>query len=370
MTEAHGIVYAYETASALGGLTANRTSASLPIGGRYRLIDFTLSALVCAGVRDVGVIMQRDYQSLLDHLGSGKDWDLSRRGGGLRLLPPFGLPDSHTGNYRGRMEALGAVESYIRDIRQKLVILVRGNLCANVDLRAALRTHLESGAEVTAVCSAEEPALRCHRFFPGEDGFASRLLCAAEKEAGGLASLEIYIISKALLLEWIVQCQAEARLHFHRDAMMDWLARGGRVKLYIHPGYARRIETVAGYYSASQAMLDARVRASLFPAERPIRTKERADVSTYYGEQAVARNCLVADGCYIEGEVENCVLFRGVHVERGARLRGCVVMQDTCIGRDTTLAYVIADKNVRIGERMTLAGGPGLPLVLPKNSIL
>ena len=370
MTEAHGIIYAYETGSALGELTTSRTSSSLPIGGRYRLIDFMLSAMVCAGVRDVGVIMQRDYQSLLDHLGSGKDWDLSRRGGGLRLLPPFGLPDSQTGEYRGRMEALAAVESYVRDIRQETIILSRGNLCANIDLREALQRHFAAGAEVTAICSESEPARRCHRFFPEADGFARRLLCASGRESGGLASLEVYIISKTLLLNWIQRCRGEARLHFHRDAMMGWLAHGGQVNVYVHPGFGRLIETVEGYYAASQEMLKREVRASLFPPERPIRTKERADVSTYYGEKAVIRNCLVADGCYIEGELDDCILFRGVHVEAGARLRGCVVMQDTRVGAGATLAYVVADKNVCVGERMTLAGNQKLPLVLPKNSAL
>ncbi len=370
MTDVQGLIYAYETESALGELTTHRTSASLPVGGRYRLIDFILSNMVSAGIRDVGVIMQRDYQSLLDHLGSGKAWDLSRRSGGLRLLPPFGLPDSHTGDYRGRMEALGAVESYVRDIRSETVLLAPGNLLANIDLGAAIDAHMRSGAAVTAVCSDGEPAQRCHRYFPDADGLSSKLLCSVDGENGGVASTEVYLIRRELLLEMIDRCHTQAKLHFHRDALLEWMAAGNRVNIYVHKGFARLIETVRDYYSANMELLQPKTQASVFPPSRPIRTKERADVSTYYGEESRVRNCMVADGCYIEGEIEDCVLFRGVHVEKGARLRGCIVMQDSVIGRDSLLRWVIVDKDARFGRGLTLSSRPELPLVVPKGSVL
>ncbi len=135
-------------------------------------------------------------------------------------------------------------------------------------------------------------------------------------------------------------------------------------------GYAVRVDTVADYFAASMDMLDPAARASLFPAERPVRTKERADVSTYYGEHAHVENCLVADGCFIEGTVTDCILFRGVRVARGAHLSRCIVMQDTCIAADAILQYVIADKNVRIGPAVTLTGCEALPIVIPKGSEL
>ncbi len=370
MTDVQGIIYAYETDSALGELTTHRTSASLPVGGRYRLIDFILSNMVSAGMRDVGVIMQRDYQSLLDHLGSGKAWDLSRRSGGLRLLPPFGLPESHTGDYRGRMEALSAVESYVRDIRHENVLLAAGNLLANIDLHEALAAHIRSGAAVTAVCSDGEPAPRTHRYFPESDGFSSRLLCSVGQESGGVASLEAYFIKRELILEMIERCHTQAKLHFHRDALLDWMSGGNRVNVYVHKGFARLIETVGGYYSANMELLRPQTQASIFPPSRPIRTKERADVSTYYGEESRACNCMVADGCYIEGDIEDCVLFRGVRVEKGAQLRGCIVMQDSVIGRNTLLKSVIVDKDARLGAGLTLAARPELPLVVPKGSVL
>ena len=147
----HGIIFAYNASSALGSLVTERTAASLPFCGRYRLIDFALSSLRNAGVFDVGVIMQRDYQSLLDHIGSGKDWDMDRRIGGLRMLPPFGLPEYHTGNYTGTIEALNAVSTYISDVKEKYIVMMHGNLAANLDLGDVIESHIKSGADITRV---------------------------------------------------------------------------------------------------------------------------------------------------------------------------------------------------------------------------
>jgi len=368
----HGIIYAYESSPGLGALVSRRTSASMPFAGRYRLIDFTLSSMVNAGIRDVGVIMQRDYQSLLDHLGSGKDWDLSRRSGGLKLLPPFGLPDSHFGEYKGNMEALSAMRSYINGIKDNTIVLSRGDLTANVNLDRALSAHERSGARVTAICSKTPPRERHHRFVPDGDSLTSReLLCSHTGADGpGYASLEVYIIQRKLLLELISHCITGAHLHFHRDALTWYLQSSGHIGIYLHEGYARQIATVRDYYSASMEILSDKVRAQLFPASHPIRTKERADVSTYYGQGARAKNSLLADGCFIEGELENCVVFRGVRVERGAVLKNCIIMQDTVIEAGANLNYVISDKDTVVTKDRSLAGSPTLQLVVPKGSVV
>lgn len=365
----HGIIYTLGSDSALGQLVASRNSASIPFGGRYRLIDFALSAMVNAGVRDVGVIMERDYQSLLDHLSSGKDWDLSRRRGGLRLLPPFGLPEAHSGHFGGCMEALRSVSSYIRDIRQEDIVLSSGDWVANVDLAAAAELHSRTGAEITAVCETSTPSFAHHRLVPGPDGFARQLLFSpGDKPGEGLASTEIYIIKKELLLSLMDYCSDGRRIHFHRDALAHFLDQGGRMAIYVHEGWFRRIASVRDYYNASMEMFQPEKCGELFPrGERPIRTKERAEASTYYGDEAKAQNCLVADGCYVEGELKNCILFRGVHVEKGARLENCVIMQDTFVGEGARLLNVISDKDCTVTAGCFLAGSQRIPIVIPKG---
>lgn len=208
MSDFHGIIFAYGAVPELGELVRRRTASSLPFCGRYRLIDFPLSSLMNAGIHDVGVIMRRDYQSLLDHLASGKDWDMGRRIGGLRMLPPFGLPEYHQGNYNGTIEALNAVSTYINDISAKYIVMMHGNTAANIDLRAAIRGHLDSGAEITAICTDTVLDYKHHRYIVDADGFARRMIFNQIADGEGAASLEAYIISKQLLLDMMKACAA------------------------------------------------------------------------------------------------------------------------------------------------------------------
>lgn len=369
MSEFHGIVFAYSSTPELGNLVRTRTCASLPFCGRYRLIDFALSSMRNAGIYNVGVIMQRDYQSLLDHLGSGKDWDMSRRHGGLRMLPPFGLPEYHTGAYSGTVEALNAVSTYVRNIKEKYVVLMHGNLAANLDLEDICRRHEKSGAGITAVCTREPLDYIHHCFIPGADGFAERMLFDRTGAGGeGFASLEAYVISKELLVELMDKCRANNRRHFHRDAVGDYLSSGGKTAIYIHEGYGKRIMSTEAYFRASMDMLCGDKRAALFPTDRPVRAKSHEDVSTYYGENARSVNSLVADGCIIEGEVENCIISSGCRVEKGAKLRDCIIMRGCVIGEGVSLSCVIADKYTEVTPGQALAGSERLPLVIPKHS--
>lgn len=370
MIDLHGIIYAYHSYAALNELVTLRTSASLPFCSRYRLIDFALSSMSNAGIRDVGVVMQKNYQSLLDHLEGGKDWDLSRGSGGLSLMPPYGMHDSDKGEYRGCMEALGAMRSYIRKIKQNHIVLFRGDLAINIDLKKVYSQHISTGADLTAVCADKsfDSGSDGIRFIPDEGGiFARNMHFRHTNSREGLSSTEVYIIRKSLLLELLDWSQANGRLHFHRDAVSHYLRNGGSIGLYVHNGYASRICSIADYYGANLDMLNPKFKSDLFPEDRPVYTKGRSSVSTYYSESAKVKNSLVADGCYIEGELENCVLFRGVKVEKGASLKNCVILQDTIVGENARLSCLIADKNVIFGSGVTLTGNEILPITVPKG---
>ena len=247
MSEVHGIVYAYRSSARLGDLTRWRTNASLPFCGRYRLIDFALSSLSNAGVHSVGVIMQRDYQSLLDHLGSGKAWDLSRRSGGLHLLPPFGA--NTRGDYAGTAEALNAVISYVRAIPESEIVLMPADVVCNLDLAAAIAQHEAGGCGITAICRDGDVTGEHHRFLTDAHGRVTKLITSAAPDAG-LTSMEAYIVNKDVLLAMLDLCAQENRAFFHRDALFSYLARGGTMDVFLHRGYAVRVDTVADYFSA------------------------------------------------------------------------------------------------------------------------
>ncbi len=371
MTDMHGLVYAFHSSPELGALTIPRTASSLPFGGRYRLIDFILSSMTNAGVRDVGVIMQKSYQSLLDHIRGGQAWDMARMEGGLTMLPPFGAVGNDGTEYRDSLQALTAIRTYITRIKQKYVVVGRGNLLANIDLTAAYDSHIESGCEITAICGEHVPNFVHHRFTVDENNIADEILCVqTDSINGGVTSLEVYIMSKEILLELIDHCNAHSYIHFHREGLKWMMSAGKKVNVYMHNGYNRYINTVQEYFKASTDMFDREIREEVFTYDRPIKTRETADVSTYYSDGASVKNCLIADGCKISGTLENCIVFRGSVVEKGAVLKNCIVMQFCTIGQNSNIQNLICDKSVTVTADTFLTGSPVLPHIIPKDTKL
>ena len=363
----HGIIFSYEKHNGLGELTANRTPSSVPFAGRYRIIDFILSSMVNAGITDVGVVLHGNYQSLLDHLGSGKDWDLSRKHGGLRLLPPFEAPRGLDG-FRGKMEALASIRSYLEGIRQSHVVLADSDLIINIPLQDVYQAHLASGADITAVCTSNVNSEGDVTFFRLDDaGRVRDTLFPLRDRTGSFRSLEIYILSKDLLLNLVEECMSHDQVSF-RSAVLQSRADSLHIQSYVWDGYAAQIRSLNEYYSRSLELLDPSIRREVFPAQRPVHTKERNDASTYVDPAGTCCNCLVADGCTIEGTVENSILFRGVSVAKGAEVKNCILMQDVTISRDAVLQHIIADKDVEITDSRTLMGGPSYPTVIAKGS--
>lgn len=367
MNDLHGILFAYRSDANLGELTRPRNTCSLPFGGRYRLIDFMLSNCVNAGITDVGVVVHQSYQSLLDHLGSGKDWDLSRKHGGLRLLPPFASGGTR-GGFRGKMEALAGVRSYLEGIRQSHVVLADSDLIINIPLQDVYQAHLASGADITAVCTSNVDSDCDVTFFRLDgEGRVGEVLFPLRDRTGCYRSLEIYVLSKQLLLDLVDECMSHDQTSF-RGAVLQAKASSLHIHSYVWDGYAAQIRSLKEYYTRSLELLDPAIRREVFPAARPIHTKERNDASTYLDPTGACCNSLVADGCTIEGTVENSILFRGVSVERGAEVKNCILMQDVTVSRDAVLHHVIADKNVEIADARTLMGHENYPMVIAKDS--
>ena len=363
----HGIIFSYEKHNGLGELTAGRTPSSVPFAGRYRIIDFILSSMVNAGITDVGVVLHGNYQSLLDHLGSGKDWDLSRKHGGLRLLPPFEQTRGLDGA-RGKVEALAGVRSYLADIRQSHVVLADSDLIINIPIQDVYQAHLASGADITAVCTSSVDSEGDVTFFRlDKSGRVKDTLFPLRDRTGCHRSLEIYILSKELLLELVDECMSHDQVSF-RGAVLQAKADSLKIQSYVWDGYAAQIRSLNEYYRRSLELLDPSIRRELFPAARPVHTKERNDASTYVDPAGTCCNCLVADGCTIEGTVENSIIFRGVSVAKGAEVKDCILMQDTVISRDAVLHHVISDKNVEVMESRTLMGHDNYPMVIAKDS--
>ncbi|MEA5050538.1 MAG: glucose-1-phosphate adenylyltransferase subunit GlgD [Oscillospiraceae bacterium] len=371
--KALGILFANMHDSNMGELTKARSMGSLPFGGRYRLIDFSLSSLVGAGVTKVGVIAKSNYHSLMDHLGNGREWDLARKNEGLSILPPYrGAQESET-LYHGRIQALHNALYYIRSSAVSYVVLSDCDHVANVDLSAALDFHESTGADVTMICydrppDAGEPMKSCVVLRPDADGRVRDMMIDRYEE-GCVLSMNMFIVGKDKLVEMIEEAMSRMLVFFERDVLLKNIDTLD-IRCFLHKGFVRRIYSLRSYREANMALLDRNNLQELFDPRHPVYTKVRDEAPVRYGLNASVRNCLVADGCVIEGTVENCVLFRGARIAAGAHVENSILMQGTEIGDGASLDCVITDKTVRVSPGRTLCGHSTYPLYIAKASVV
>lgn len=366
-----GIIFAND--ANLGELSHKRTVGSIPFGGRYRQIDFHLSNMAAAGVRHLGIISRQNYQSLMNHIGSGEEWGLALEEGGLEFLTPYAM--SHNHSYRGKVESLFHAMSFLDyGPDDEYVIMADSAILCNIDLHSVLRSHIASGRDITVVTKA------------GIANGSKQLDLAIKLDAAGeiadmavdyvapaeyLASMDLFVISKQFLRERIQECIARNLYHMDRDLVLGGWQKGAlSVNVYIFPGLALFNETVEEYFRNTLSMLDGRTRHDLFYYNHPVYTKVRDRVPSYYGEGSSIDNCMVADGCILEGNARNCVLFRQVALMGNASIENCVIMNDTVIGEDCKLEYVILDKDVVVRAGTRLIGTPTRPIIIKRGEIV
>ncbi|WP_099204440.1 glucose-1-phosphate adenylyltransferase subunit GlgD [Scatolibacter rhodanostii] len=365
-TNVIGILFAYVHEERIRSLTENRVMASVPFGGRYRLVDFALSNMVNSGINQVGVVTEENYQSLMDHLGSGKAWDLSRKTKGLSLLPPFGAKISRT---EGKVESLSTIKRFLHAATEEYVLLSDCDIVANIDYRELYDFHTKNDADITVVYRhGNSPDTDKNTVFTIDPSNVVREIylkrgCHFDCNYG----MGMYLIAKEKLIELVDDCMSRNLYDFDRDIIQRGV-KDMKICAYEFTGAAYPITSFEAYFNASMALMDPKVRSQLFVPSRPVYTKVRDDMPTRYGLGSVIQNSFVADGCVVEGEVENCVLFRGVKVKKGARLKNCVIMQDTIVGENSRLDFVVADKNVEFTDNATIMGHTTYPVYIVKGS--
>ena len=363
-----GIIFCdhYDTKALKNDLVYSRTPASLPFGGRYRLIDFTLSSMVNANIDEIGVICKENYGSLVDHIGNGQDWDLNRRKGGIKMLTPLARPESTHSISRGRLDALKAVKGYIADNSYEWVVFAFGGSVANIDLDAMLEQHIADKAYLT-IAYADIPAGAGELLMDVEkDHTVSAIHYQKTAATQGRYALATAIMKKADLLDFLEEAEDNDYSHLNRELIQKQLDTK-KICGYFHKGFARIVDTVDEYYKANMDMLNTDKRNELFDADRPVYTKVKDSVPTIYDFGAAASNCLIADGCVIKGIVKNSILFRDVVVEEGAIVENAILMQKTKVGKGAKISHIIADKNVTISAQTELRGAAGLPIVIGKG---
>ncbi|MDY5476551.1 MAG: glucose-1-phosphate adenylyltransferase subunit GlgD [Enterocloster clostridioformis] len=371
-----GILFPNSYDSLVPDLVSERLMASIPFASRYRLVDFILSSMANCGIDNISLIVRRNYHSLMDHLGSGREWDLTRKNGGLNLVPPFA--EKTVSIYNGRVEALASILDFLKEQKEKYVVMADTNLAVNFDFNALIQAHMDSNADVT-VAYREEPLpgdLTGHRDIGKslyytlaiDNGRVTKMYMNSKEPGVQNFSMNIYIIDRELLIDQINTAYVRGQVFFERDILAPQIGRLN-VHAFRYDGYVARISSMKSYFDENMKMLDDANVHALFSAGNPIYTKIRDDNPARYINGAMASNIMAADGCIIEGEVENSILFRGVKIGKGARVKNCVLMQDTVIEAGASAEYAVTDKNVTITKGKDIKGTDTFPVYVAKYQV-
>lgn len=366
-----GIIFANMHDSSIPNLTKVRTMASVPFGGRYRLIDFPLSNFVNANIFDIGIITKANYQSLMDHIGSGREWDLSRKRGGLRIIPPYG--HKNFGIYNGKIEALGAALNHLIHVNTKHVILSDCQLVANIDLKPFIEAHKKNNADATIMYQktylTNEEAIQSTILTFDDNGRLKETMYHPNISGEFACSMNILIFDREFLIKLVTDLMSKGELSMDRDFLQKH-SDDYKICGYEYEGLVRTIRSLKSYYKANIDLLNSDVRDKLFLKERPIYTKVRDEAPVHYRLKSTVKNSFVADGCIIEGKVENSIIFRGCKIKSGAVVKDCILMQDTIIEKNAKVEYVITDKKSKISEDRTVIGTSTYPAYIEKRAIV
>lgn len=365
-----GIIFSNIHDKTLHELTEQRTTSSIPFGGRYRFIDFVLSSMVNSGIHNIGVIARNNYESLMDHLGSGRDWDLSRKNGGLYILPPYG--NVTAGMYHGRIEALHGMMKYLSHSTAEYVILSDSDLICNFDFNEIVKFHEEKNAEITIAYTKkyiEAGTSSATVFSLNGAGRITDVLVNPANAGEQNLCLNVTVIDRKLLIRLVSEEYSRGHTSFTKDILQK---RCDSLNIYGYEftGYISKIDSLQDYFDANMDLLKSEVRHDLFSSGSSIYTKVTDQVPTRYGLNSKISNSLVADGCLIEGEVHNSIISRGVYIARGAVVKNSVIMNSSRIGENASLEYCILDKFVIINERRTLTGAENYPNFISKSSVV
>lgn len=372
--DALGILFPNSYDSFVPELVAERSMASIPFAGRYRMVDFLLSSMVNCGIDNISIIVRQNYHSLMDHLGSGREWDLARKNGGLNIFPPFAQKSMSV--YGGRIEAMAGILGFLKSQKEKYVVMSDTNIAMNFDFRALIEAHIASGADITAaykkeeipedtVTMREDSSKGTYYTFDMDGDRITGLHINSQKSGIQNFGMNIYVMERELLIDTINTAFISGGVYFERDILLPHL-NDLKICGYEYTGYTSRILSLKGYFDENMKLLDDENLDALFSGHT-IYTKIRDDNPTRYIGDAKASNVMVADGCVIEGEVENSILFRGVKIGKGAKVKNCILMQDTVVEDGVDIEYVITDKKVTITENKHLNGTDSFPVFIAKR---
>ncbi|MDO4616433.1 MAG: glucose-1-phosphate adenylyltransferase subunit GlgD [Lachnospiraceae bacterium] len=377
-TDALGILFPNVYDSLVPQLTSERVMASIPFASRYRMIDFVLSSFVNSDIDDVSIVVRENYFSLLDHVGSGREWDLSQSTGGLKLYPPYSEKGLEV--YSGRVDAVYALAHTLSKKKKKYVIMADTNIATSYDFKDMLKKHIENGADITVAYIEQKlpEGLRNQKMIDkkttwytydlDENNFVKKIKVCEQDDGVKNMGTNVFICDREWLIETAAQAYIDDKTFFERDVVSPILDQL-KVYAYKHENYTVRISDMQTFFDQSMALLKDDNMDKLLNG-RTVFTKTNDDNPTRYVKGSRVKNSMIADGCIIEGTVENCIIHRKCHIKKGAVVRNSIIFSHGIIEEGARLDYVIADKRLHITQGKEMKGSDSFPNFIPKGSTI
>jgi len=360
-----GLINLDENEERIRELTRNRPLASIPIAGRYRIIDFILSNLTNSGVENIGVFAKAQSRSLMDHLTNGSPWELNRKVDGLRLFN-FTNTDPYLDDINNFVDNM----EFLYRAKQEYVIFTSSYMVCNIDFREVVKSYIKSGCDITMVYkkvkNADSNFDDCDTLNIDDLGNVLSVGKNILNKGNSNISMNIYVMKKETLIKIINECISTGCYRKVKSYIYNSLDKL-KVKSYEFKGYLACINSLKAYYKVSMDLLDYKISKELFSSERPIYAKTSDESPAKYGNNCKVKNSIIANGCLIEGTVENSILFRRVKVAKGAIIKNCIILPNNIIGENATLYNVVTDKYVIIEDNKELKGNIDTPLVVEKE---
>ena len=337
-------------------LSSVRAKPAVPFGGKYRIIDFTLSNCVNSGITDVMVLTQYNPRSLNDHIGLGRPWDLDRNTGGVKMLQPYVKRGRVAEWYRGTADAVLQNFNVIEHDAGDTVLVLAGDHIYKMDYTPFITAHRRRRADVT-IAVRRVPLSEATRMGILAMDDQERVIDWQEKPKqpkSDLASMGVYVFSKRALRRFL----SEDLTDFGGNVVPAMLEAGARVFGYRFDGYWQDVGTIQSYWEANMALLDDNPELDLYDREWLIHTKSEERAPAKVGPTAQVHRSLISHGCVINGTVVNSVLSPGVRVDVGAVVRDSILMFDTVVRSGAVVDRAILDKEVTVGQGAIVGDGP------------
>ncbi len=373
MKNVMGLINLNEREEHLKDLTYDRTLGAVHFGGRYRLIDFILSNMVNSGIKNVGVYPQSRFRSLMDHLRSGKEWDLDRKKDGLNILPPPYTKD-HQKMYHGDLDKIYAHRDYLYNSDQEELIISGANMICSIDFREVIQYHRDMEADITMVYTKTEAGENDElplgiRLATDMNERVVSLEVEPENTNLNKIGMEMYVLSKPLLFQIMNTCLSRGEYNFVKSGLVKNL-HSLNIRGYYFDGYVGRITSLTNYYQHSLELLYPVIWQELFYQNGPIYTKVKDEAPTKYYHDSHVKNSLIASGCIIKGDVENSLLFRRVKIEEGATVKNSIVLPRSTVRDGARIENVVLDKDVQISKGREIKGETNYPVIVGRKSVI